>query len=109
MARGIKTGSRDWKSGENGNPKGRPKGEKAMTDLAREYLNGSQEIVVGKGKQKHTVLLKRKEMFVRAVFQAAIKGTPTNCTTLLMLGFSLAHSVASGGRQSTLLCSVGQI
>lgn len=79
MAEGVKTGGRDWKSGESGNLKGRPVGSKnkdkgVVADLLREYLEESQEIEVGKGRQKRTILLKRKEMFVRALFQATIKG-----------------------------------
>lgn len=62
MAEGIKPRGRQWKPGESGNPKGRPKGTKnkkkgmtlnieglnksIATDLIREYLEDSQEIVI---------------------------------------------------------------
>ena len=79
MAEGVKTGGRDWKPGESGNPKGRPEGSKnkdkgIVADLLREYLEESQEFEMGKGRQKRTILVKRKEMFVRALFQATMKG-----------------------------------
>ncbi len=80
MAGGNKGRGRQWKPGESGNPKGRPKGslnkdKSILADLARKYLDEPQEIELGKGKNKRTVLLDRKRMFIRAVFQAAIKGS----------------------------------
>ena len=36
MAKRQKTGGRDWKPGESGNPNGRPKTGQALTDLLRE-------------------------------------------------------------------------
>jgi len=65
---------RPWPPGTSGNPAGRPKKGRTYTDMIREYLDGSQEIEVGKGKRMHTVLVKRKEMFIRSMFQEVIKG-----------------------------------
>ena len=38
MAKGKKTGGRDWKPGESGNPNGRPKNENSLSNLLRKEL-----------------------------------------------------------------------
>ena len=45
-----------------------------MTDLLRQYLDDVEKIETGKGARKHVVLLKRKELLIRAMFQSAAKG-----------------------------------
>ena len=47
MARGKKTGGRDWKPGESGNPNGRPKSENARSEILRELspvVDADQEL-----------------------------------------------------------------
>jgi len=70
---------RSYQPGESGNPGGRPLGARnkdkgMLADLMKEYLEESQVIEVGKGKNKHSTLLTRKELFIRAVFNETIKG-----------------------------------
>ena len=38
MAKGKKTGGRDWKKGESGNPNGAPRKENSLNNLLRERL-----------------------------------------------------------------------
>lgn len=42
MAKGTKSGGRDWKPGESGNPAGRPKKGEALTDKLREKVNADE-------------------------------------------------------------------
>lgn len=58
------TPSTAWKKGQSGNPNGRPKKGQTLTDLANEYLNGTEP------GEKVT----RKEQFVRSVAVMAKKG-----------------------------------
>ncbi len=70
MARGKKTGGRNWKPGQSGNPNGRPKKGDTLTDLLREYVEGIAVLPVGPEGQKRRVRVKKaliREMVNRAL------------------------------------------
>lgn len=75
MAQGVKTGGRDWKPGQSGNPRGRPRKGESMRELVREYLAGSQEVATGSGKRRRVVIVQRKQLLIHAIFEAAVKGS----------------------------------
>ncbi|MBA7477180.1 hypothetical protein ES707_12582 [subsurface metagenome] len=71
MARSSTT----WGAGQSGNRGGRPKRGETITDLLRQYLNDCERIERGKGARKQTVLMRRKDLLIRAMVQAAVKGS----------------------------------
>lgn len=64
MALGKKTGGKNWKPGQSGNPNGRPTKETSLTELMRQFL---QDIPDGQDKTY-------KELFIKKVFKIAIDG-----------------------------------
>lgn len=46
-----------------------------MTDLLRKYLEAAERIEVGRGKNRHTVLIPRKELLIRSLVTVAAKGS----------------------------------
>jgi hypothetical protein len=58
----------------SGNPHGRPHKGESLTDLFREFLRGTEQIEIGKGKDKRVEQVTRREMFMRAVFKTAVRG-----------------------------------
>ncbi len=73
--------SSQFKPGQSGNKKGRPKGAKSMRVLAREMLNEKVEITE-QGKPKK---IKKKEAIVRKLFGRAMKGDHRAIKTLMEL------------------------
>ena len=68
-----------WKPGQSGNPKGRPKGIKYMSELLREQLDQVPETIDGKPNTKTW-----RDLICDSILRAAVKGNQPAITKELL-------------------------
>jgi len=68
-----------WKPGQSGNPKGRPKGIKYMSELLREQLDQVPDTIDGKPNTKTW-----RDLICESILRAAVKGNQPAITKELL-------------------------
>ena len=68
-----------WKKGQSGNPKGRPKKGETLTDLLKEYIVQLTDVEAG-GKVSKVEI---KKAFIMKVVQKAINDGDVNCMRMI--------------------------
>lgn len=87
-----------FKPGQSGNPKGRPKGTKNLgTDLQEEL---AEKILVTEGDKQHT--LSKQRAMIKTMFAKALKGDMRAADALIKLIIGLEQANAMNGEVESL-------
>lgn len=81
VTRGKPPRETQFKPGQSGNPKGRPKGSREITTLIEQELDRTIEVTL----QGRSVKLTRREVIVRRIIDKALQGDPKAIATCLSI------------------------
>ena len=69
MAKGIKTGGKDFKPGQSGNPDGRPPKGYSITEMMKEMLNNKPEVKESIGAQIAAKAMEGDQTAIKTLWQ----------------------------------------
>jgi hypothetical protein len=93
VTRGKPPRETQFKKGQSGNPKGRPKGSKEIGTLLEQELDRTIEV----NQHGRTIKLTRRQVIVRRIIEKAMLGDPKAIATCLTIESSKAEKGKNAG------------
>lgn len=93
VTRGKPPRETQFKKGQSGNPKGRPRGSREMGTLLEQELDRTIEVT----QQGRTIKLTRRQVIVRRIIEKAMQGDPKAIATCLSIESSKAAKGKAAG------------
>ena len=96
VGKGKPPKAHQFKAGQSGNPKGRPKNSRSISQGIKQYLDGSMTVRTAGGTKK----MARRDILVHSLYERAVKGD--NRSAAILLQHDLMQKGAEGDLASAL-------